>query len=196
MQMLGTCEEGSQDAGEDAFTPFFTPQHSANSAFVLQNSQDSVDVYHDAFSTLQRVRLNSFGRCERKRHSSLGTEPVEMQVEMEPVEDSTETTGMLPKSSAKGRVRHASCSTASYSCSSPYHIGRLSFSTNSPQEEGRSVPPENGVPAAARRKEQQHPQLPAVRRKGTRDRGAHQSPPPSPWPGRRTPRSPQALPHG
>lgn len=40
-------------------------------------------------------------------------------------------TGMLPKSSAKGRVRHASCSTASYSCSSPYHIGRLSFSTNS-----------------------------------------------------------------
>lgn len=131
MQILGTCEEGSQDAGEDAFTPFFTPQHSANSAFALQNSQDSVDVYHDAFSTLQRVRLNSFGRCERKRHASLGTEPLEMQVEMEPVEDSTETTGMLPKSSAKGRVRHASCSTASYSCSSPYHIGRLSFSTNS-----------------------------------------------------------------
>lgn len=52
-------------------------------------TQDSVDVYHDAFSTLQRVRLNSFGRCERKRHASLGTEPVEM----EPVEDSTETTG-------------------------------------------------------------------------------------------------------
>lgn len=36
---------------------------------------------------------------------------------------------MLPKT--KGRVRHASCSTANYSSGSPYHIGRLSFSTNS-----------------------------------------------------------------
>lgn len=38
-QILGTCEEGSQETGDDAFTPFFTPQHSANSAFALQNSQ-------------------------------------------------------------------------------------------------------------------------------------------------------------
>ncbi|XP_042208832.1 uncharacterized protein LOC121857045 isoform X2 [Homarus americanus] len=136
-----------EENGIDSFNPFFTPQHRttspAQSYFSVPNSQDSLDVYHDAYTSLQRPHINSLAMGERKRHASLGAAAREKGsgVEMSLVEDSTKMKGMLPHEPAvvaDGRTRHASCSVTSaintsrpHGINNPYHIGRLSLSTNS-----------------------------------------------------------------
>ncbi|XP_069944638.1 uncharacterized protein [Cherax quadricarinatus] len=149
MHISGSCGEGGGKGGEgmeDNVTPFLTPQHlartPAQSYFSILNSEDSLEVYHDAHTTPQRPLHNFVDKTERKRHASVGTATREngLAVEMNLV-DSTKTKGLLPAQSgmvASGRVRHASCNTASLANASlhnalgnPYHIGRLSLSTNS-----------------------------------------------------------------
>lgn len=136
----GGGEEDGEDVREsadDALMPFFTPQHHrrspSQSYFSINTSQDSLDVYHDAYSTLTRPpSQNVIG--QRKRHVSLGAGAVENGYLMEDdfMDDIAETTEMLPKEPGSGRVRHASCSTVNNRFrTSPCHIGRLSLSTNS-----------------------------------------------------------------
>ncbi|XP_045614955.1 uncharacterized protein [Procambarus clarkii] len=131
------------EEGVDIITPFLTPQHlattPAQSYFSVLNSQESVDLYHDAYASLQHPLYSHHAKAERRRHASVGaTRENGSAVEMSLV-DSKKTNGVLPLLTVSGRARHASCNTSSpathtnlrNSYSHPYHIGRLSLSTNS-----------------------------------------------------------------
>lgn len=151
MQILAAGEESHTQQDENYFTPFLTPRHlpatPLHSHLSLLTSQESLEVYHDAYSSLQRPHLDYLGQDQRRqRHASSGTVPTKengLHLEMKLVEDSAKLNDVLPSGAAApvgGRTRHASCCTTSpttytgyqrYNYSNPYHIGRLSLSTNS-----------------------------------------------------------------
>ncbi|XP_063859699.1 uncharacterized protein LOC135100588 isoform X2 [Scylla paramamosain] len=138
MQITGVTRDGSDGgaAEEDTLTPFLTPQHlaktPAQSFFSVINSRDSLDQYHDAYSTLTRLHHTN-GHASASIHalpaaSRGGYRPLDS-------EPSTYTfdgaAGPSDGVGNHGRVRHASHSSAQPPFTSPPHIGRLSLSTTS-----------------------------------------------------------------
>ncbi|KAK4304677.1 hypothetical protein Pmani_023384, partial [Petrolisthes manimaculis] len=146
----------------DSLTPFLTPQHQLastppHSSFLL-TSQDSLDVYHDACSTLQRPHptrtptLPPPPASHRKRHASVGgNSPMGgaggaagKVLELYPVLPAS-LNGLADAGKCNGESHHNGTDTPPTTIShhhqqqhhqqhhhhAPYHIGRLSLSTNS-----------------------------------------------------------------
>ncbi|KAK3858968.1 hypothetical protein Pcinc_034875 [Petrolisthes cinctipes] len=140
----------------DSLTPFLTPQHQLastppHSSFLL-TSQDSLDVYHDACSTLQRPHptrtptLPPPPASHRKRHASVGgNSPMGgagaagKVLELYPVLPAS-LNGLADAGKCNGESHHNGTDTPptishhqhqQQQHHAPYHIGRLSLSTNS-----------------------------------------------------------------
>ncbi|XP_045130755.1 uncharacterized protein LOC123515920 isoform X2 [Portunus trituberculatus] len=145
MQITGvaTSREGSdgRPAEEDTLTPFLTPQHlaktPAQSFFSVINSKDSLDQYHDAYSTLTRPHhTNGHASASASIHALPTTAATRGGYRpLDASEPSAYTfdgaAGRNDIVGSHGRVRHASHSAAQPPFTTPPHIGRLSLSTTS-----------------------------------------------------------------
>ncbi|KAL7647330.1 UNVERIFIED_CONTAM: hypothetical protein RMT77_000925 [Armadillidium vulgare] len=133
---------------EEKTSSFHTPKHvsttlSASLSGNVIASQDSLDVFHDAFSSLHASYKTVFSQspCHqtqkkkgRRRHFSSGTKFDEQNDECDSDEEAEEDTRMLTSGNVP-RIRPPvpkSHYQLSRSCNgSPYHFPRFSFSTNS-----------------------------------------------------------------
>ncbi|XP_050726740.1 uncharacterized protein LOC127003769 isoform X2 [Eriocheir sinensis] len=135
MHITGAGGEGGGGdgaaAGEDTLTPFLTPQHfaktPAQSFYSVVNSRDSLDMYHDAYSTLQRQPPAA---PTRERHASAGINGHALEMEV-PTRAHDGVPHPPTNGEVSGRARHASYSSTQQPATNPHCMGRLSLSSAS-----------------------------------------------------------------